>query len=241
MTRSLILPVWQSRDAEALSGLLAENATFSSPVADYAGRQSVSHVLGLIAQVLEDVRPGQEWSAGDETVSAFTARFQGEEMQGMLREQRDGANALVRVALFLRPYRTLRAAIARMDELMDAPAASAAPRPGQPVRGSVTGRPIMALFDLVGRRQTLRIIWELRQAPRPLTFRELRSACGDISSSVLTQRLHELTDLLITARADGGYTLTDTGDRLVTSLLPALEWSSAWSRELADGAHLRLR
>jgi DNA-binding HxlR family transcriptional regulator len=91
----------------------------------------------------------------------------------------------------------------------------------------------MALFDLIGRRWTLRIIWELQQASRPLTFRELRSACGDISSSVLTRRLHELTDVLITARARDGYTLTDTGIRLVTSLQPVLEWSRAWNRELA--------
>ena len=29
--------------------------------------------------------------------------------------------------------------------------ASTLPRPGQPVRGSKTGKPIMALFDLLGR------------------------------------------------------------------------------------------
>lgn len=232
MARSLILQAWRSRDAGALPGLLAENATFSSPVADYAGRENASHVLGLIAQVLEDVRPGPEWNAGNETVSAFTARFEGEEMQGILREQHDDSNALVQVTLFLRPYGALRAAIARMGELMDATASSAAPRPGLPVRGSATGRPIMALFDLMGRRQTLRIVWELRQANRPLTFRELRSACGDISSSVLTQRLRELTDVLITTRTADGYTLTETGDRLVTSLRPALEWSRAWNQEL---------
>jgi DNA-binding HxlR family transcriptional regulator len=109
----------------------------------------------------------------------------------------------------------------------------AAPRPGQPVRGSTSGRAVMALFDLIGRRWTLRIIWELQQASRPLTFRELRSACGDISSSVLTRRLHELTDVLITARARDGYTLTDTGIRLVTSLQPVLEWSRDWNLELA--------
>lgn len=91
----------------------------------------------------------------------------------------------------------------------------------------------MALFDLIGRRWTLRIIWELQQASRPLTFRELRSACGDISSSVLTRRLHELTDVLITAHTGDGYTLTGTGNRLVTSLRPVLEWSRAWNQELA--------
>ena len=91
----------------------------------------------------------------------------------------------------------------------------------------------MALFDLIGRRWTLRIIWELEQASRPLTFRELRSACGDISSSVLTRRLHELTDVLITARASDGYILTDTGLRLVASLQPVLEWSCVWNQALA--------
>jgi DNA-binding HxlR family transcriptional regulator len=90
----------------------------------------------------------------------------------------------------------------------------------------------MALFDLIGRRWTLRIIWELRQSPRPLTFRELRSACGDISSSVLTRRLHELTDVRLTTHAGDGYALTDTGNRLVASLQPVLEWSRAWNREL---------
>ena len=38
------------------------------------------------------------------------------------------------------------------------------PKPGRRVRGSVTGRPIMALLDLLGRRMTLRILWELREA-----------------------------------------------------------------------------
>ena len=41
------------------------------------------------------------------------------------------------------------------------------------VRGSTTGRPIMALLDLLGRRWTLRIVWELREEPK--RFRELRT------------------------------------------------------------------
>lgn len=49
---------------------------------------------------------------------------------------------------------------------------------------------------------------------------------------LLTQRLRELTDVLITTRTADGYTLTDTGDRLVTSLQPALGWSRGWNQEL---------
>ena len=48
----------------------------------------------------------------------------------------------------------------------------ATPRPGRRVRGSETGRPIMALLDLLGRRWALRVGWELRNGP--LGFRELQ-------------------------------------------------------------------
>src|ERR1700749_4673223 len=75
------------------------------------------------------------------------------------------------------------------------------PRPGRPVRGSQTGRPIMALLDLLGRRWALRIIWELRDASSP-NFRELQDRCGGISSSVLADRLRELTEAELIARAE---------------------------------------
>lgn len=107
------------------------------------------------------------------------------------------------------------------------------PRPGRPVRGSSTGRPVMALFDLVGRRWTLRVIWELHQADAPLTFRALREACGAVSSSVLTRRLAELGQARIVSRTNSGYTLTATGRRLVASLDPLLDWSRGWAAELA--------
>lgn len=90
----------------------------------------------------------------------------------------------------------------------------------------------MALFDLIGRRWSLRIIWELHQAPGPLTFRELRVACGEISSSVLTRRLHELSETLITVHTGDGYALTATGEHLVASMRPLLGWSQAWSRDV---------
>ena len=64
------------------------------------------------------------------------------------------------------------------------------PLPGRPVRGSSTGRPIMALLDLLGRRWVQRIVWELRG--EAFSFRALRSACDDISPSVLSARLNDL-------------------------------------------------
>src|SRR5687768_17454829 len=57
------------------------------------------------------------------------------------------------------------------------------PRPGVPVRGSTTGRPLMAALDLVGRRWSLRVLWELRSGP--IGARALLERCEGISSSVL--------------------------------------------------------
>ena len=54
------------------------------------------------------------------------------------------------------------------------------------VRGSTTGRPLMAALDLLGRRWTLRIMWELRGGP--LGARALRERCSQMSSIALPSR-----------------------------------------------------
>src|SRR5207302_727213 len=101
-------------------------------------------------------------------------------------------------------------------------------RPGQAVRGSRSGEPIMALLDLLGRRWAMRIIWELRQ--QPLRFRALQRRCGDISSSVLNRRLGELRSAGILAPTDVGYQLTGEG-LLLLELYPELNaWAERWAR-----------
>jgi DNA-binding HxlR family transcriptional regulator len=101
-----------------------------------------------------------------------------------------------------------------------------APRPGLPVRGSTTGRPVMALLDLLGRRWALRVIWELRDAA--LTFRALQAACGGVSSSVLAARLGELVEAGAVERGSGGYALTGAGRELLASLEPLQRWAERW-------------
>lgn len=110
----------------------------------------------------------------------------------------------------------------------DRPAGSPTPLPGRPVRGSAGGRPIMALFDLLGRRWALRVIWELAQAPAS-TFRELQRRCDRVSSSVLAQRLAELDEAGIIERADRGYTLTADGRDLCTDLMRLERWATRWA------------
>src|SRR3974390_2063939 len=70
------------------------------------------------------------------------------------------------------------------------------------VRGSRTGRPIMVLLDLLGRRWTLRILWELREGA--LTSRALRSACDEASPTVLNERLKELREAGFVELGNGG-------------------------------------
>src|SRR5262245_36848546 len=90
------------------------------------------------------------------------------------------------------------------------------PRPGAPVRGSRTGRPIMALLDLLGRRWALRVLWELRHGPA--TFRELRDRCDRVSPTVLNDRLIELRGAEIVELTDDGYRTTSHGAALLAAL-----------------------
>jgi DNA-binding HxlR family transcriptional regulator len=102
--------------------------------------------------------------------------------------------------------------------------------PGQPVRGSRTGRPVMALLDLLGRRWALRVLWELRDG-QAITFRSLQARCGGISSSVLNDRLRELRDAeIVAAESSSGYHLTAHGRELLVALAPLDAWAKRWER-----------
>jgi DNA-binding HxlR family transcriptional regulator len=94
------------------------------------------------------------------------------------------------------------------------------PRPGVPVRGSASGRPVMAALDLLGRRWTLLILWELSQAPGG--FRELQRRC-------------ELTDVRLVTLREDGYHLTQLGGDLVDALQPLFAWSRRWAGEADAG------
>ena len=100
------------------------------------------------------------------------------------------------------------------------------------VRGSRTGRPVMALLDLLGRRWTLRIVWELRDGP--LTSRALRTACDDASPTVVQARLSELRDAGFIELVQGdGYRLTGLGRELNETFLPLLRFAERWGKRPA--------
>ena len=104
------------------------------------------------------------------------------------------------------------------------------PTPGSPVRGSSSGKPVMALLDLLGRTWSLGIIWQLNLGPA--TFRELQKRCEQISPSLLNKRLKELKSLQLIDTQQQGYSLTIQGQNLFQIIAPLDRWSDQWALQL---------
>ena len=101
---------------------------------------------------------------------------------------------------------------------------------GKRVRGSTTGRPIMVVLDMLGRRGTLRIFWELRDGP--LTFRALQDAV-QTNPSLLNTRLRELREVGWIEHDSGGYRLTEAGAGLTDAMAPLYTWAQQWGKRHA--------
>jgi len=114
----------------------------------------------------------------------------------------------------------------------------ATPLPRRRVRGSATGRPIMALLDLLGRRMAGRILWELRDGH--LTFRALQKA-AETNPSVLNARLRELREARIVEHGPEGYGLTPHGKRLLELFLPLHVWAEDWAKLLSQAEPAKQR
>ncbi|WP_063020035.1 nuclear transport factor 2 family protein [Nocardia niwae] len=119
MKQSQILSAWRAGDTASLAAMVAEDATFSSPVADYHGRANVLHMFELISQVLGEVDQAQPYSGERGTVYRFTALVAGRQLEGVLHEERNEAGQLLRITLFLRPFAALRTAIGAMGRLLE--------------------------------------------------------------------------------------------------------------------------
>lgn len=109
------------------------------------------------------------------------------------------------------------------------------PAPGTPVRGSRSGSAIMALFDLLGRRWAMGVLWTLSKQGVS-TFRELEAACESISPAVLNTRLQELREAGLVEKVEGGYAATPIGKEVYQCLLPLSNTSKKWARLLRDAS-----
>jgi DNA-binding HxlR family transcriptional regulator len=105
------------------------------------------------------------------------------------------------------------------------------PVPGKPVRGSKSGVPVMALFDLLGRNWAMGIIWGLSKGA--LTFRKLQEYCETLSPTTLNVRLKELTYAGFIERTTDGYQLTGMGQELFELINPLGIWAKKWSKSFS--------
>jgi DNA-binding HxlR family transcriptional regulator len=89
----------------------------------------------------------------------------------------------------------------------------------------------MVLFDILGERWTLRIMWELKSAPA--TLRELQDRCGAVSPTVMNRRIKSLTESKLITHAKGeGYSLTPLACGLIDHLGPLDQWAQKWAETL---------
>ena len=89
----------------------------------------------------------------------------------------------------------------------------------------------MVLLDTLGKRWTLRLIWELNQSGSG-TFRELQARCEDVSPTSLNSRLKELRELDLIELGETGYALTKQGLSLSHLLKPLDQWANQWAKNL---------
>jgi DNA-binding HxlR family transcriptional regulator len=86
-----------------------------------------------------------------------------------------------------------------------------------------TERAVQSALDLLGRRWSLLLVWELRRSA--LTFSELRERTG-ISPSVLSGRLRELGDAGVVEQVgDRRYRLAGPGRELARILYELNRWA----------------
>jgi DNA-binding HxlR family transcriptional regulator len=84
-------------------------------------------------------------------------------------------------------------------------------------------RPMSVVLDQLGRRWSLRLVWELRRDV--VSFSELRERTG-MSPSMLTTRLRELEALGIVERDDARrYRLSGNGRELARILYEINRWA----------------
>jgi SnoaL-like domain len=98
------------RNREALAAMVADDVVFHSPVTTYRGREQVVDLLVLIGTVLVDVVPTREV----ETVTFVKGHIDGEELDGVLVELRDGDEQIAEITLLLRPLAALHTAVRRI-------------------------------------------------------------------------------------------------------------------------------
>ena len=109
-----LLSAIREGDREALAGMVADDVAFHSPATTYRGRDQVVDVLALIGSVFEDATATREVTGELETVTLVKGHSEGDELNGVLVEIKDGDGRIAEITLILRPLAAVQKAVVRM-------------------------------------------------------------------------------------------------------------------------------
>jgi hypothetical protein len=114
---SRLLVAIGSQDGEALTGLLADDVVFHSPVQTYRGREQVIRLLVTIGGVIDQVDVTRELDG----VTFFNAQVEEHPVDGVIVDDGGDAGEIGEITLMLRPLAQLQAAVARMARALADP------------------------------------------------------------------------------------------------------------------------
>ena len=110
-TARRLVDAFLAGDATSAAALLAPEATFHSPIRDYAGAERISSVWRAVARVVTEARPGSVYERDGETIAFFGGAIKGQHVDGVLRTVTDEDDRVTDVTLMIRPWAALKAGI----------------------------------------------------------------------------------------------------------------------------------
>jgi hypothetical protein len=106
-----LIDAFLTGDALSAAALLAPDASFHSPIRDYAGAERIESVWRAVAGVVADARSTSVHERAGETIVFFVGAIKGRPVDGVLRTLTDDHERVADVTLMVRPWAALKAGI----------------------------------------------------------------------------------------------------------------------------------
>lgn len=111
-TAHRLIDAFLAGNATSAAALLAPEATFHSPIRDYAGAERVSSVWRAVAGVVTDARPTSVHERDGETIAFFAGAIKDQPVDGVLRTLTNEDDRITDITLMIRPWAALKAGLA---------------------------------------------------------------------------------------------------------------------------------
>jgi hypothetical protein len=106
-----LIDAFLAGNAPSAVALLAPNATFHSPIRDYAGSDRIGSVWDAVAGLIESARPISVHDHAGETIAFFAGAIRAQPVDGVLRTLTDDEGRVADVMLMVRPWSALKAGL----------------------------------------------------------------------------------------------------------------------------------